>query len=146
MAADKDTVRSAGGADPIRDADATQTLYLHPAAAEEIRRLMGAHGWTAGAALEAAWELAKAALHEERDHEGNRLSSPPPRDPPAGICAEARPLEPLAEPGGREPVRVEAAVRSEVMQEVSALARHLDRSLSWVVNRAWGSARDRIVR
>ena len=99
---------------------------------------------SAGEVLEAVWEQSKAELHTHADYDGKLLPTPAARKPPIVIYGRSkRDVIEVAKAG--EKVEVRVALRPEVAQEVVALARHLDRPLSWILWQAFLLARPRVV-
>jgi hypothetical protein len=125
-----------------------QALYFPSTLVAELADAAARHGAPMSRVLCAAWHLGKHALYERELAKGPSLDLESPLDPPpAGepdpaFVKAAAPVADLA-PTTRK-VKCTVALPPETLAEIAAMARGLDRTLSWAMTEAYVLARPRL--
>jgi uncharacterized small protein (TIGR04563 family) len=140
---------------PSSEEGRSQSLYFPSTMASELTALARRLGVSVGKLLWAAWEYAKPELHantpkvNDTDEEAgatmdDRLVAPPPQAPTdLSVPATAAQAPDLAATDNK--AKLSVVLPERVLEEIQTLAHFADRSLSWVVQRAYLRTRDRLV-
>lgn len=124
---------------PIVEQGANIALYFRQEVADDLRATAAREKVSAGQVLWAAWECSKRELHRTVpgcDEEATSLEPPDPSFPELPRCSpSARDLPDLELSTTKADVKVVLPDRTAA--EVMALARHTDRTLSWILERAY---------
>lgn len=127
------------GGGPIVEQGANIALYFRQEVADDLRATAERENVSAGQVLWAAWECSKKELHRTVpgcDEEATSLEPPEPSFPELPRCSpSARDLPDLELSTTKADVKVVLPDRTAA--EVMALARHTDRTLSWILERAY---------
>lgn len=124
---------------------ATTKVYFDPVLLGEAERLSSSLGVSISVLFAAAWEHGKARLFETSPGvEGEPCLPAPAAFPPTELVLPdtAPELGPLQETDGK--VLTSLALEPRAIEEIGALAAHLDRTKSWVLRRAWSLMRARL--
>ena len=124
---------------------ATTKVYFDAVLLGEAERLSSSLGVSISVLFAAAWEHGKARLFETSPGvEGEPCLPTPAASPPTELVLPdtAPELGPLQEIDGK--VLTSLALEPRAIEEIGALAAHLDRTKSWVLRRAWSLMRVRL--
>jgi len=127
----------------------TISIYLPQELAQDAQQLASRLDAPLSTLLWAAWEHAKPTVHASTpgvDDEGNPCSplpAPPAQPPPElSVPGEAAAPGELALSGDK--VALQVALPSRLVEELKALAGHGDRSMSFLLQKAYQTTRARL--
>jgi len=139
--------RAEGGAEPSEEDMASMTLYFpEDMWSEDIAPCAASLRLLPDELVAIMWELTKTSLATLPSP--NEGAAPPeirePR-PPSGLKIPKEGAAVSAPPKAGDKMAVEVEMARYAVEEVNAVASHLDRSRSWLLQKAWATARPRLL-